>query len=249
MNLPDASNERLFGELRALREHVAAMEAAADLRRRAAETLLASEKRFRALIEHCADAIALLDLQGIVRYASPSTLAVLGYAADEFVGRNVFELMHPEDLGHLQGLFGQLLQQPGATLRDQFRFRHQDGSWRWIEGSGTNLLAEPSIQAIVTNYRDVTERRQALEEIRRLNRELERRVAELEDALAQVKQLRGLLPMCSWCQKVRDDQDYWHRVEDYFSEHTELRFTHGICPECHRKLLESEDDPGTPPSS
>lgn len=58
------------------------------------------------------------------------------------------------------------------------------------------------------------------------------RVAELEAALAQVKQLQGMLPICCYCQKVRDDRNYWQRVEEYVAIHTELRFSHGICPGC-----------------
>ena len=63
------------------------------------------------------------------------------------------------------------------------------------------------------------------------------RVRELEAALAQVKQLQGLLPICSYCKKVRDDKNYWQRVEGYFAEHTEVRFSHGICPDCWRDVV------------
>jgi sigma-B regulation protein RsbU (phosphoserine phosphatase) len=65
-----------------------------------------------------------------------------------------------------------------------------------------------------------------------LQRDLRRQVAELETALSQVKQLRGLLPVCAYCKKVRDDKDYWHQLESYVSAHTDARFTHGICPDC-----------------
>ncbi|HVC20625.1 MAG TPA: response regulator [Vicinamibacterales bacterium] len=71
----------------------------------------------------------------------------------------------------------------------------------------------------------------------KLQQDLIERVAELEDALARVKQLQGLLPICSYCKKIRDDQNYWSQVESYISERSEARFTHGICPECREKLL------------
>jgi phosphoserine phosphatase RsbU/P len=67
--------------------------------------------------------------------------------------------------------------------------------------------------------------------------ELARRVTELEDALARVKQLHGLLPMCSYCKSIRDDQDYWHRVEKYIGAHSGAQFSHGICPECWTKVV------------
>jgi DNA-binding response OmpR family regulator len=65
---------------------------------------------------------------------------------------------------------------------------------------------------------------------------LAERVRELEDALSRVKQLQGLLPICSYCKKIRDDQNYWHQVESYVGKHTDARFSHGICPECTDKF-------------
>jgi DNA-binding response OmpR family regulator len=62
------------------------------------------------------------------------------------------------------------------------------------------------------------------------------RVKELEEAIANVKQLQGLLPICSYCKKIRDDGNYWHRVESYIAGHANVRFSHGICPECTGKL-------------
>ena len=66
------------------------------------------------------------------------------------------------------------------------------------------------------------------------------RVRELEDALSQIKQLRGMLPICSYCKKIRNDEDYWERVEDYIGDHLEAQFTHGICPDCYEKIVEPE---------
>jgi len=75
------------------------------------------------------------------------------------------------------------------------------------------------------------------EETVRLQSSLADRVRELEDALSHVKQLQGLLPICSYCKKVRDDQNYWHQVESYVSEHSEAQFSHSICPECYEKIV------------
>jgi phosphoserine phosphatase RsbU/P len=68
---------------------------------------------------------------------------------------------------------------------------------------------------------------------------LAERIRQLEEALAKVKQLQGLVPICSYCKKIRDDQNYWRQVESYISEHSEVQFSHGICPECYAKLMES----------
>jgi sigma-B regulation protein RsbU (phosphoserine phosphatase) len=71
----------------------------------------------------------------------------------------------------------------------------------------------------------------------RLQTELEARIDELEAALSKVKRLEGLLPICSYCKNIRDDQNYWHQVDSYVSEHADVQFTHGICPSCYEKLV------------
>ncbi len=66
------------------------------------------------------------------------------------------------------------------------------------------------------------------------------RVAQLQEALSRVKQLQGLLPICSYCKRIRDDHDYWQQVETYMGEHSQATFTHGICPECYEKFFKTE---------
>src|SRR5439155_15632268 len=91
----------------------------------------------------------------------------------------------------------QLLQNPGSRLSAVYRYRHKDGSWRWLEGTGTNLLAEPSVQAIVANYRDITAQREANEAHVRRTRQAALR-AEVVQALAEsVLPLPGVLQRCT----------------------------------------------------
>jgi PAS domain S-box-containing protein len=148
-----------------------------QLERREMERRLAEEglRRFRSIIEHSFEAVCLLDASGTAVYASQSTARTLGYSPDELVGRNVLELIHPDDRPAMTELFGRLLQRPGGSETATFRYRHRDGAWLWVEGTGTNLLEEPSVQAIVCNYRDVTENR-------RLNLELQERAERLAEA-------------------------------------------------------------------
>ena len=75
-----------------------------------------------------------------------------------------------------------------------------------------------------------------------LQQSLADRVIELEEALARVKQLQGLLPICAYCKKIRDDRNYWQQVENYISEHSEAQFSHSICPECYERLVRPELD-------
>jgi phosphoserine phosphatase RsbU/P len=77
-----------------------------------------------------------------------------------------------------------------------------------------------------------------------LQRKLGDEVAKLADALAQVKQLHGLLPMCAWCKKVRDDLNYWHQIETYITRHSDAEFTHGICPDCADRMRQARRKAG-----
>lgn len=74
----------------------------------------------------------------------------------------------------------------------------------------------------------------------RLQEALAERVHDLEEALANVKHLQGLLPICCYCKSIRTDQDYWQQVEHYLAEHSEVRFSHGICPQCYAKVVEPQ---------
>jgi sigma-B regulation protein RsbU (phosphoserine phosphatase) len=92
---------------------------------------------------------------------------------------------------------------------------------------------------------DAAELRARLRAARRvlqLQQDLAGRVAELGQALAEVKQIRGLLPICAWCQKIRDGKNNWHRIESYASQNTGATFSHGICPECKKKHFKPELD-------
>jgi phosphoserine phosphatase RsbU/P len=73
-----------------------------------------------------------------------------------------------------------------------------------------------------------------------LQNQLAGRVGELEKALARVQQLQGLLPICSYCKSIRDDQNYWHKVEAYLAHHSDAQFSHGICPPCWEKVVKPE---------
>jgi len=150
-----------------------------ELARRVSEQALQkSEMRFRALIENSADAIALFGADGTILYGSAATTRVLGYALAEFVGCNAFELIHPDDQAFVQTRLAEAMQRPRERVDVHARVRHRNGAWRLLEGVFTNLLDEPAVGAIVTNYRDATERVQAEEEVRRLNEHLEQRVLE-----------------------------------------------------------------------
>jgi len=132
-----------------------------DARKQAEETVRAGEARWRAILEKSFEAVLLVDGEGVIRYATPSGTAVLGYAPEEVNGRNAFELIHPEDEPRVRGLFERLVRTPGGDEAWTQRGRHRDGSDRWLESRATNLLDDPAVRAVVVNVRDITARRQA----------------------------------------------------------------------------------------
>jgi PAS domain S-box-containing protein len=135
---------------------------------------LHSDRRLHALLEHSSDAIALLTSEGIVTYASPSTQRVTGYTAEELVGRNSLTLLHPDDLVDVRQQLTALLDRPGDCITLEGRLRHADGTWRWMEATLTNLLAQPEVAAVVCNYHDITLKKQGRQ--RRLQSEERYRV-------------------------------------------------------------------------
>src|SRR5215212_2349468 len=117
------------------------------------------DERFRALVQNSSDIIALLEVDGTILYQSPSVERVLGYRPDELIGKNAFAFVHPEDLERVVGAFAEVLSDPDLQPSLEYRFRHKDGSWRWLESVGTNLLENPNVGELVVNSRDVTERK------------------------------------------------------------------------------------------
>jgi len=126
---------------------------------RIASVAAGSERFFRALTENSWDRIGLLDQQGVIRYASFSSTQIYGYAVEELIGRNAFEFVHPEDFPKASGLFQKVLSQPGSVVTTEYRARHKEGHYVWMEITGRNLLHDPDIRAIVINERDITDRK------------------------------------------------------------------------------------------
>jgi PAS domain S-box-containing protein len=125
------------------------------------ESLQHSERRFRALIEHGSDGITLIAPDNRILYVSPTVTRVEGYEPEELLGRYGTEHTHPDDLPLVKQIVERLMAHPGVPVPVLWRRRHKSGEWRWLEGTATNLLDDPAIGGIVTNYRDVTQRKVA----------------------------------------------------------------------------------------
>ncbi|CAN5774132.1 hypothetical protein BH10CHL1_BH10CHL1_23150 [soil metagenome] len=131
-------------------------------RKEGRNALLASERRFRSLIENASDVVIILNAELTLAYASPSTRTLLGYKPALVLGRDLLEIIHTYDLPRVKAAFATAQQSPGLRIRVfKVQIQHANGSWRIINAGITNLLEDTAVQGIVVNARDVTEQQQA----------------------------------------------------------------------------------------
>lgn len=134
-------------------------------RRRIETELTRREKHFRALTENALDVLTILSPGGLFLYNSPSVTRVTGYEPKDLTGQSAFGLIHPEDLPRVLQGFDRGLRHPDQTVTLEFRFRHRDGSWRYLEAVGQSRLDDKEIAGIVVNSRDVSDRKRAETEL------------------------------------------------------------------------------------
>lgn len=128
------------------------------------------EKKFCALMENSSDVILLISPDGNVSYISPSVDRLTGHTQEDMTGKNALVLVHPDDLANVPGIIKHGIEIPGFIGTVEFRYKHKNGSWRIFEAIGTNLLQDPSVNGIIINARDITERKKAEQRVIRLNR-------------------------------------------------------------------------------
>lgn len=167
------------------------------------------------------DMLCCLDFSGYFKKLSPSWERTLGFSRQELMSRPFIEFVHPDDRERTLNQ-NAAVRRGGQALGFENRYLCKDGSYRWLRWNAT---PDASWSVIYSVARDITESKQAEEERERL-------VSELQRALSEVKTLQEILPICSYCRKVRDDKNYWDTVENYISAHTSTLFSHSICPSC-----------------
>ncbi len=167
--------EERTGELTAANEQ---LKKEARERENAERDLREREEHFRLLIENALDMVMILKAEGAVAYAGPSVKRVLGFAPKGLVGKNFLDFVHPSERDAFLERFVEAGRIPGLTVSLEASLKKKDGGWRVIEMIGKNLLHDAKVAGIVINGRDVTERKQMEEKLRRVHEELERRVEE-----------------------------------------------------------------------
>lgn len=216
-----------------------ALQAEVEERRNMEAALRDSEARLRTVVDSTPDWIFIKDTQFRFLLANRSIAEVLNHTPEEVIGKDDIELGHPREL---------VLGDPAKGIRgyrSDDREVMESGQPKVIEAEPalvhgqTRILntvkvplrdAQGRVCGLLGYVRDITE-------IKAAHAERERLITQLQAALAEVHTLSGLLPICGWCKKVRDDSGYWSNVEGYLKRSSGLEITHGICPECSKQVL------------
>lgn len=179
-------------------------------RKQAEQALRQSEERFRSLIENALDIVKILDMDGSIRYESPSVEKILGYPATELIGKNLLDYIHPDDFINTYYSFTHAIQSREVSAPIEFRYRHKDGSWRTLEAISQKFLDNTAETRIMVNCRDITERKR-LDEIR-LALERERELSVLKTrffSMASHEFRTPLSTVLAAAQLLENCQDEW----------------------------------------
>lgn len=192
------------------------------------------EKYFTAIADTTNDMIHLNDLDGRIIYANKATEAVLGYSREEVVNHPAFDIIHPEDQEAIKQDMLNLISNNNVLSRE-IRLLKKDGTYVDVEVRGflVDLDDKKFIGAVIS---DISTRKKNEQELALYREKLEEQVKErtqmLENAQKEIKTLKGILPICMHCKKIRDENGQWQRLENYIHRRSEAEFSHGVCPEC-----------------
>lgn len=187
-------------------------------------------KLLRAIVAASMDGILLVRSgDGTVAFANPAALRLLGYSDGDLVGRHYSALFPPESGLSRDELLSAIVENDGVFVQE---FELKNGEPRVLDLMAS-LLADGADDHILMTIRDVRERCQAEQERNRL-------LAELEERLAEIRTLSGLIPICAWCRRVREDEGYWTQIEEFVEQRSDAGFSHGVCPDCQSELMDKE---------
>lgn len=196
------------------------------------EALNQKEKFATRLIETMEEGLSVLDTHGVHVVVNPALCAMTGFSRDELLGQgSPPPYWPPEHQEDIQARFDKLRE--GRTGQLKMQFRRKDGSRFPVlvhPASLTNPQGE--VQFYFSTVKDISELESSREQ-------LAEKVAELSAALEKIKTLEGILPICMCCKKIRDESEHWHQLESYISSHSEVLFSHALCPECAENLHET----------
>jgi PAS domain S-box-containing protein len=200
-------------------------------RRKSEEALRRSKESFQQLFEEAPIGMAMIGADVRFGRVNRALCDIMGYSKEEMKGARFDRFVHPENLDDHLAAAQEFFENKRSSFKREARYLRKSGEVLW--GSLTvERIEDPSngqMLFVLGMLEDITERRRSVQERERI-------IDELTEALAKVKTLRGLIPICASCKKIRDDKGYWSQVEVYVRDHSEAEFSHGICPECMKTL-------------
>jgi PAS domain S-box-containing protein len=208
--VPDVNDEQLLDDAARIAALVIERAAADSRQRQQAEALAASEAWYRLLLEEQGDIVTVIDLDGTVRYSSPAVTRVLGYPSEGRGGFSLFSLVHPDDVGIVQAHARRLAETPGVRMTLTGRYRHADGSYRWMDVAGRRVDLPGGGPVLILTSRDVTERETAMAEALESRRFTERILQAIPDVvytfdLAE-RRITFVTPSCEQVVGLRADE-------------------------------------------
>jgi PAS domain S-box-containing protein len=227
-------NGNTIGRIMALRDITA--------RKRAIETILESEEKFKFLAENMADIVWTLDMDFNADYVSPSIEKVLGFTPEERKQQKFEEMITPESLERIMAVLSEEIQRddtedsnPDRSIILDVEYYHKNGSTVWMENIVKAIRDQTgSAVGMYGSSRNITDRKKAEADLL-----LEK--GKLQEAILEIKKLSGMLPICSHCKNIRDDKGYWNQIENYIEKHSEAEFSHGLCPKCIDEIYGEEE--------
>jgi len=196
-------------------------------RKKLHESLIENEERLRELFDNTTNMIQSVGPDGRIIYVNKAWHEILGYDEQDVRDLNVFDIIAPESKEQCMLKFRKITE--GKRLDGiEATFIAKDGKRVYVEGNASCKLVDGKPAYTRSIFQDVTERKQA-------EQEKERLIQELQIALDEIKTLSGILPICAYCKKIRDDEGYWNKVESYIASRSNAKFSHCICPGCLKK--------------
>ena len=193
------------------------------------KALKESDERFRALFEGSLDGVFIHDFAGNFIDFNPAALNTVGYDRHEMKSLNFASFLDREQIQKAMTTIKELLQTGVQLKSNEYKLRCKDGSYIYTENKSSVIYRDGKPHAIIGIARNITERKESEENQKKL-------LSDLKKALEEIKTLKGIVPICSNCKKIRDDKGFWDQVESYVAKHTEAEFSHSICPDCTREL-------------
>jgi len=206
--------------------HFVAVKEDVTARHLAEESLRQSQEQFQSTFQSAAIGMALVAPEGRLLKVNQAFCDLLGYTEAELLSKSFQDITHPADLEANLGYVRQMLAGEIRTYQMEKRYFHKAGNVIWAMLSVSLVRGgEGKPLYFVSQILDMTERYLAQQERERL-------ITELQAALAEVRTLRGIVPICMHCKKIRDDKGFWQQVESYVEKHSHAQFSHGLCVEC-----------------